>query len=478
MRLVLVIFFFFSFYSLKAQPGNYWSMGSNTEASMLAGAVVGGGSGITSIFYNPAGISELLSNKISLDASLFHFNLYTYDNGFGQNDFVDYLDYEVQPRFFSFVLHPKERPNFSFQFAIFSRGVSLVKLSDFRETEVIEPITNIRKKYSTQFDYENRYADYWFGLGGAYQINDKLVLGVSILGSAKSFLYFRNSNINLESAVDSIIVPKSNWSSYNRQDLYVVSVIAKIGANYSIGRWTYGLNISLPSWRLYGDGYHRREISMTNIYDNGVLMPDELVSEQNNHIVANFKEPFSIAGGLTYLSISGKTRYFFSTEYFASVDTYNAIDNSRVASFYEEEFTSGTDFLTYKYGAESVINAGVGIKHSISESFSILGGFKTDFTHYKVDKTGDFRDLGQYQQAHANLYHLTSGVQFKWNRSTILLGIEYTYGRAQNIMQFADYDYPGVYDPNFVFALQDYPSKSADYTFNGLGIYLGLSLDF
>ena len=68
--LIFILFNLFASNSLVAQPNNYWSMGSNTPSSLLAGAVVGGGAGITSIFYNPAGISDIEQNKLALNASL------------------------------------------------------------------------------------------------------------------------------------------------------------------------------------------------------------------------------------------------------------------------------------------------------------------------------------------------------------------------------------------------------------------------
>ena len=59
-----------------AQPDRYWSESFNTEASMLAGSVVGGNSDITSIYFNPAGISEIESKKIVQHTYLFIYPLF------------------------------------------------------------------------------------------------------------------------------------------------------------------------------------------------------------------------------------------------------------------------------------------------------------------------------------------------------------------------------------------------------------------
>jgi len=476
-KLILLFIFIITNIAVFAQPNNYWSMGSNTQASILAGAVVGGGSGITSIFYNPAGISELTSNNISLDASLFHFNYNTYTNPYGYGKEAEYLDYEVQPRFFSYLFHPKSTPKLSIQFAVFSRGVSLVKLADFGKEEVVEPVTNIKKTYSVNFDYENRYSDYWGGIGLSYSLSDKLTLGYSLLGSVKVLTYYHNSHINLVPVEDSLS-DNSNWQYYDRQDLYVVSFINKIGLQYRENRWSIGLNITTPSIRLYGDGYHRREVSMTNIYDNGVKVPDLILSETNNHIVANFKEPFSISAGVTCLSNSKKTRLFFSAEYFAAIDSYKAIDNSKVANYYKEDYSPGTDFLTFHYGAKSVFNVGFGMRHSISDNIEVLGGFKTDFSSYNVDLNKGIPHLNQYQRGSSNLYHITGGLRSVLSRGSILLGIEYTFGYNNGMPQFGNYHYPGVYDPDRFIALQETPKKEMKFAYNGIGIYFGLVFSF
>lgn len=460
-----------------SQPDNYWTLGSNTESAIMAGAVVGGGSGITSIFYNPAGISEIKSNKISMDASLFQFDNYKFKNAYSSNDENDFLDWQVQPRFFSFVYRPKKTPKFNFQIAVFSRTHSLVKLYYFDEEKVVEPVTNIDKTYSVQNEYEKRYSDYWFGLGSSYELTDNLVVGISLLGSGKGFLYYQNSNIDLSSNNDTMINGISSWSYFDKQDSYVVSIISKVGFHYSIPNWTFGLTFTAPSIRLWGDGYHRRQVKMTNIFDNGILMPDIDLSEQNNHIVTNFKEPLSIAAGFSHYTKSKKTRILFSVEYFAPIEKYKSIDNSRVANFYIDDYKAGSDFLTFYYASESVVNFGFGIKQAITDKLFVLGGFKTDFSSYLRDNNIDNKKY-RYQTFTTDLYHFSLGIQFELLRTTFLLGTEYATGFSLNEYQFANYTYPGVYSPDHYIALQDYPKNDMKFNTSKIGLYVGVSLNF
>lgn len=463
--------------NMYSQPGNYWSMGSNTESSILAGAVVGGGSGITSAFYNPANISELKSNKISIDASLFNFNFISYENAFGKNRDINYLDFEVQPRFFSFIYLPKKYPKLSFQYTVFNRGKKLIKLYDSGKSKVIEPVTGIQKEYSVNFNYENRYNDTWLGFGTSYTINNNWAIGFSALGSAKTFMYFENSSVDLIPIGDTAI-GNSKFIYYDRQDLYVASLIGKFGIQYKTNRWTYGVNFTTPSWRLFGDGYHRREVSMSNVIYNGVKMADYVRKETNYHIVSNFKEPLSIAFGLTYLTKNKTAKFYFSTEYFAPIDDYKSIDNSRVSDFFSDKYSPGSYFLTYQYGAHSVLNVAVGFKRRLTDYFSYMLGFKTDFAAYRVSETQSENLLGHYNNGVSNLYHLTSGTEFRIMKVDVLFGLEYTFGMRKNMYQFSNFDYPGIYDTYHNLALQSYPEPTMNYMINGIGIYLGLALNF
>ena len=54
-----------------SQGGRYWDQNLNSEAALLSGAVVAGEGGIAAIYYNPATISEMTRDNLSLSANLF-----------------------------------------------------------------------------------------------------------------------------------------------------------------------------------------------------------------------------------------------------------------------------------------------------------------------------------------------------------------------------------------------------------------------
>ena len=475
--LIFILIYLFFNNNVIAQPNNYWSMGSNTPSSLLAGAVVGGGAGITSIFYNPAGISDIEQNKLALNASLFSFNWHLYDNALGNNSQLDYLEWQVKPRFLSYQFKSKKHKRINYQLAIFNRNQQLVELYDQKTSELTSEIGNNKVNYTASYDLEKRYTDYWLGFGISYDITEHFSIGASLFGSGKTMRYYQYIGA-IADPINDTIAKNSEWESIERQYFYVVSLIGKIGMRYRFDNLSIGLNISLPSMRLWGDGYNKRSIQYSNIVHNGVLQKDYLRNEYNDYIVANIKEPFSVSAGLMYSSANKKSTYYLSVEYFAKIATYKTLDNTQIAWGYEDEYPPGDDFLSYKYGANDLFNIGLGYRHRVKESLAYFLGFRTDLSSYDVSNKGEWQDMSEYVNIGNALYHLSGGVEFRYKSSSFLVGAEYIYGVNDKATQFANFDYPGIFDEQAHLALQDYPEDVMKYQFHGLGFYIGYSFGF
>ena len=130
MRTLVLILLFFPLL-LMAQPGNYWTNSFNSEASLLSGAVVGSNAGITAIFYNPAGISNVKKSRFDLNASLFNLEYKRYNNPLGENTLMENWAFRVFPRFASYL--------FQFDF-IESVATSLSNFLGFDTTTLISTL--------------------------------------------------------------------------------------------------------------------------------------------------------------------------------------------------------------------------------------------------------------------------------------------------------------------------------------------------
>lgn len=102
---------------LQAQINNYWSYNFNEESSLVAGAVVGGGAGASAIFYNPAIISEINVSKLSLNASLFAYEINNAKEALGENFDMQSTRFYAIPRSVSYMHKPRNHPNWNLEFA-------------------------------------------------------------------------------------------------------------------------------------------------------------------------------------------------------------------------------------------------------------------------------------------------------------------------------------------------------------------------
>ncbi len=117
MRKLVFIFLVLYPFLIEAQINNYWSYNFNEESSLVAGAVVGGGAGASSIFYNPAIISEISASKLSLNASLFAYEINDAKNVLGEG--IDLKSTRFYPiyRSVSYMYKPRNHPGWNLEFA-------------------------------------------------------------------------------------------------------------------------------------------------------------------------------------------------------------------------------------------------------------------------------------------------------------------------------------------------------------------------
>lgn len=459
-----------------AQPDRYWSVSFNTEASMLAGAVVGDNSDITSIYFNPAGISQIEDQKLVLNANLFRLDFETYGNYFGSKDKINDWGFRVQPRFISYTFRSKKNTKLSFQYAIFNRNYEekSIYTQTTKPSSIFHP--HVGEQILKNYDYTSSYADYWGGIGLSYQINSKFTVGISLLGSVKTFNY--NKNIFIIISPDKDLLPDSisNYNvrldSYERVIMYDVRMLAKIGFKYKIKKWSFGINFTLPSISIMGNADVKRKIEYTDIPKNNNPAETVLINEYAQYREAEFKDPFSCSVGFVYTSPSSKSQYYFTSEYFKGIDSYLAVDGEN--SVYGNEYPNGSGFSSYKFGTKDIVNVAVGYKREISENFDLILGARTDFNAYKVSNNIKFDEINEIDKVHNNLYHFTLGSIFNYKKASFILGFENTIGVKQNIDPLLNIDNYGDEELNN----NNNNKETMNYSIFSIGLFLGFSLDF
>lgn len=481
------ILFISAFLSLSlfsaGQPENYWSVSFNTNASLLSGAVVGGNSGITSIYYNPAGISEIEDKQFALNANLFSLEYSNYTNAVGDGADVSNLAFRVQPRFISYLYRLKKDTTISLQFAILNRNInkSDMYVSVDYPTNLINE--GINENYFGNFDLSTDYSDYWGGAGASMEISPKFTIGASLFISVKNLTYIKNIGIAVNPLLDQLpdTVPyyESLWSAYQKLVMYDVRILGKIGLRYNAGNWGYGLNITLPSARLFGNGDVKKIIAQSNIPGDDIISDDFNYHEVGNYMLAQFKDPLSVSFGILYTAPSGRTKYYFTTEFFNRINTYKTVDGTKCVSPKDAYPMPTTDFLSYYYSAHSVVNIALGYQIKMTENTEGLFGFRTNFSpREEIFEDPGMQGLLELSTVPANNYYITAGNLFKYKKTTFLVGLQLAYGYNNDNTQFVNFYDAIPSDPDTGFSIQGKRHNNMNYTIIDLSLFLGFSLGF
>jgi hypothetical protein len=109
----------------------------------------------------------------------------------------------------------------------------------------------------------------------------------------------------------------------------------------------------------------------------------------------------------------GKTRLYASAEWYAAVERFSVI------AVPDEPTESGR--LTQEL--KSVLNAGVGFEHVVSEDVSLYGAFHTDYSASVGDPSVNVA------VSDWDLYHLSGGVSFRLRDNRFTLGASWATGR-------------------------------------------------
>ena len=474
--LIITIFPIFAW----AQPANYWTNSFNTEASLLSGSVVGGNSGITAIFYNPAGISDIKESRFDLNASLFNVEHKTYYNPLGEDTEMENWSFKVFPRFTSYVYQSKKHKDVTYQFAIFNRSSAKTEIYN----RVISKDYNlmnlyIEEEYTGTFDLSSQYDDYWGSLGISKQINEKLSIGVAFNISVQSLSYTRLSSANVIPVNyqygDTIPLISSTWQSYEKIKAYNWRFVGKVGLNYKHDNWTAGLNITLPSMRLFGNADVNKTISQSNIYHGSNRVPDYYLNEYPSYVYFKMQDPFSISAGWMYKDKPRQSEYYITLEYFAPVHEYLSVDTKKETG---NESVLGSNFSSYRFGNKQILNIALGYKMVLNKKLGFLAGFRTDFNPYIMGYNEKYWQSNRFEAINVNLYHLTGGIKFDYKQSSFIVGLQQSVGYKFKQEEFINFYNPVNYNPETRLALQGSRGDNMTYFYNSIGFYLGFSIVF
>jgi len=487
----LFVFLTFGANQLHSQSDNYWSWNFNTHSTLLAGSVVGGSAGPSSVYYNPALIDHENLPSLSLSASIVSLQFLKAYNIAGEGIDADKFIFKIQPRFLSYNIQ-NENERIGFEAAILSPVSEEVNytVQHFDEIDVIQRMEGL-ETYSGYLKYSRKYDDTWAGFGVSYKISDRFFIGGSSFLSIKLLKYQYRKQTRAYQETDTIIVNDQPVPKYIAQSSFEeemkywdLSFIFKLGVQYKSKneRFSIGANLTFPNIRFIGQVNTRKAFMQSEIYndiDDGFTPNESIVAIEEN-ARSRVKDPFSTAIGFQYFTKNRKNMISLTVEYFHKIDPYSISESSGSSielPDYFEGLIDEASFMSYYHEAGSVINAGVGFKQFVSESFFFMGGIRTDFTSAIDDDIRYLGDKFKVNQIHVNKYHFSVGPVFTIRNFKILTGAQYTYGRNAEMTQVVNYSDPVEYNPVTGQSLEGVIQDNAKASINELALFFGVTVD-
>jgi hypothetical protein len=479
---------------LIAQTSNYWSRNFNEESSLLSGAVVGGGATASAIYYNPAIISDIEESKLSFNASLFSFESLKAKNAYGEGiDLYDLRTYAI-PRFVSYMIKLKKIPNWSLELAFLNTANYQVNNVSFVDKK-IDILKNIpgEERYTASNNYAFKLRDDYLGIGGSRKLGEKWAVGASMFLSALSKYYYYLLDINAGPKQDFNTTDENNsyfTASYNEQTVQSFNdyrLLWKIGVFYKTQKFSAGVNITTPSVSgIYSDGeilmQKRSQSNITN-EDTGEPIPNYLIvdNKENNDVAVNTKSPFSVAAGINYHNHEKTKSLFLTMEYFAGIDPYRTAQPKESHYLSEGNIfdeAEQSEWLTFIDGANPVFNVALGYRWIIKKDLMLLTGIRTDFNYKKNIDYMSLAEKNSFKMLNIDKYHFTGGLKLNVFGSSIIAGIQYTYGYDKNQKQFVNLSDPVEFNYDENKALQGTRQNSMNITLNALSLYFGGTINF
>jgi len=484
-RLSLLVVLFCTSSTALSQTDNYWSWNFNTPSVLLAGSVVGGNAGASSVFYNPSLIDNDSIPSLSVTANVISLQFLSAENIAGAGLDADKFIFKVQPRFVSYVF-PTRNERIGVEAAFLSPVSEEVNFTAQYEDELeIINRTQGLEVYEGYLKYSRRYDDYYVGAGLSYTVSEKISVGLSSFLSIKTMRYIYQQDAQAYQNTDSVFVGDSKEARYIAESnlkeelkYWDLSLVFKVGAQYKTleNRLNFGLNLTFPNLPIYGEGDIRKSYVRSNVFNNEA---NQFTSNERNlgfeeKVRTTVKTPFSAAFGIQYFTKSRRNFVSLTAEYFSEIDPY------RIVSLSDPETSQNLINISspfYSAEARSLTNFGVGFKQIISPKWFILGGFRTDFTVAPESESQIAFSSDRLNRINLDKYHFSAGPVFTIQRFRVITGIQYTYGRNGGIEQLVSFSDPIEYIANLDQSLLGVKDRSARTSLNEISLFLGVTVD-
>lgn len=473
MKLFLTFLIISTSLCMQGQTNHYWTNKVGARSIMLGGAVVGNVRDNSAIFYNPGGLAFIENASISADGDAIYVDIFKHKNGAGESLDMENVQLQSVPSAFSGLFKSKKRPWLTLNYALLNHDASKsafnAKYAGVADVMSENPGD---ENYLGTYSFSNETREDWVILGRGYKVNERFGLGIS---TVIAFLTKKqNEKYNISTYVEGEN-DTANELGYNIEETDLsynnVGLLFKVGWSYEFDKLRIGGTVATPRLSIYGvsNAYINRnnQISVAPYIDQPTKK-----SVTQDKIPVQYKSPWIIDFGMSY-PIGVKGTAFFTAAYFSEIKKYNQLKGDIELSEPEEVLNpSEENYSAVNKAHKPILNVAVGYEYKLNDHFSLLAGFRTDFSYSDLEQLDD--DQGYVPTfSNYNLYHLTGGVGYTNETISLNIGLISAFGKSSGNEQLIN-----LIDPKDENLLVGSINNNVTSSFMRLGMVFGLTYFF
>jgi len=427
--LVLFLSFQWSF----AQDTHHWNNQFGTRAALLGGAVLTDTIDNAGVYYNPGNLAYLDTTTLSINANMYGIENIRIENALGQKGDFKGLQFNTIPLLISGSINNNSKWNLSyglltpvsFKFNGNARIVGdfdLIKESESpgKEELVAESSINTTVQETT------------LTLGIGRKIKPNLGFGLSLINT------YRSVNYNYRFSARTLLVNPAMMLLVGRNqnefvNYFNIRTALKAGLNYQKPGFGLGLTLTSPGIRIMGNGTVAGDLTLSNVEVNGKRI-SAFASDRQEKLKSKYKSPFEI--GFGFHKQINQSIISLNVTHFGGFDPY-LIVQAEPAVFVRPS-SIGADlgsekFLNLETGMKSVTNFAIGYQTKIKSKVSLMGSFRSDFSYFNSSSLKAQQLTTEISQW--DIYHLSLGTIINQEKSSLTLGLVYSFGSTDNFVQ-------------------------------------------
>ncbi|MBN3583085.1 hypothetical protein JYB64_11865 [Algoriphagus aestuarii] len=471
LTLILLSLTLLSCLDVFAQDTHHWNNQFGTRAALLGGAVLTDTLDNAGVFYNPGNLAFLDTTTLSINANLYGLENIKIENALGQRADFKGLQFNTVPLLISGSIKSKSEWNISYGLLtpVSFKFSGVARVNDYFDL-VDEAESPGQEELVAESGLNSQVQETMVTLGIGKKVSPNLGIGFSLLNTLRTVNYtYRFNAKTLTNGNDHILLAR-NQNQFVQY--FSVRSAIKAGINYQKESLGYGLTITSPGISILGTGTVAKDLTLVNLKPPGSdTRVSAFASDRQEKLKAKYKSPLEIGAG--FHKRFNQSQLSLNVTYFGSISAYHVID-AEPGTFIRpggDELGVGSEqFLNVETAMKSVTNVALGYENRVKEGLTLMGSFRTDFSYYNPDLIYSNQLVTEFTQW--DIYHISFGGIIDKQRSSLTLGLVYSFGNTNEFYQDNSFNESNVSTP------LDGTLVITKANYSNFGLLIGYSFNF